>query len=277
MNLTLRILGKRSDGYHELDSLVAFADEADVLTLDPTQPVGLTVRGPMAGLLTGAAADDGANLVTRAIAAALVASPGLIAGHITLDKHLPVAAGIGGGSADAGATLRLLRRANPGATLDWMQLAAPLGADVTVCFADTAAVMTGIGETLTPLGRPLGLPVLLVNPMVAVPANKTAAVFKALAAQPLAKRPQPTIWPRDVRAAIATSANDLEAPAMRVMPVIGDVLAALRALEGCRLARLSGAGPTCFALFDTTEAAAAAKNTLSAAHGQWWIRATRLT
>ncbi len=274
VNLTLRILGKRLDGYHELESLVAFADEADVLTLDLRRPMGLTVTGPMAVALN----EGHDNLVAQAMALAMAEAPGLAIGHITLEKHLPVAAGIGGGSANAAATLRLLRRANPSLSIDVVRLATRLGADVAVCLANVAATMTGIGEQVAPLGRMLDLPAVMVNPMVAVPANKTAAVFKALSAAPVgAKRSELIIWPLDILTSIAASGNDLEPPATQVMPVIADVLAALRALPGSRLARVSGAGPSCFALFDTLESANAAKSALASSRQQWWIRATRLT
>jgi 4-diphosphocytidyl-2-C-methyl-D-erythritol kinase len=276
VNLTLRIFGRRPDGYHELESLVAFADEADMLTLTVGMPAGLTIGGPMAAGLT-ANAD---NLVLMALARAAARFPGLQVGHVTLAKQLPLAAGVGGGSADAGAMLRLLRRANPGTgcEADWLALATSLGADVPVCFADQAATMTGIGATLAPLGHALELSALLVNPMATVPANKTAAVFNALGTGPVRNHPSLAEAPfTDLATAILIGVNDLEAPATRIMPVIAEVIAALQALPGTRAARLSGAGPTCFALFETHAAAELAKNTLSALHARWWIKATRLT
>lgn len=277
VNLTLRILGRRPDGYHELESLVAFADEADLLTLDPARPAGLTVTGPMAAILD--AGPD--NLVSRALARAESALPGLRLGHVTLEKHLPVAAGIGGGSANAAAALRLLRRCNPEprwSAAPWLEIAAGLGADVPVCLLDRAAIMTGIGERLAPLPVALDVHAVLVNPMVDVPANKTAAVFKALAApafDPGALRPA-LMPPADPIATIEAGANDLERPARQVMPIVGTVLDALSEQAGCRVARLSGAGPTCFGVFAGADAAAAAKNALSWRHATWWIRATRL-
>jgi 4-diphosphocytidyl-2-C-methyl-D-erythritol kinase len=278
VNLTLRILGKRPDGYHALVSHVVFAQEADTVHLDPARPRGLSVIGPMAGDLAGSAD----NLIGRAVELAAAAAPALRCGHITLEKHLPIAAGIGGGSADAAATLRLLQRANPQAPVDWMALASRLGADVPVCFANEAAVMTGIGETLVPLAEYLGplrpMPAVLVNPMIAVPSNKTAAVFKALAAPPLETQEVARgATPVESRLDLVNGCNDLERAALQVMPQIAGVLAAMKAQPGVQAARLSGAGPTCFAIFDTLADAETAKSTLSAAHPSWWVRATHLT
>ena len=280
VNLTLKILGRRADGYHELDSLVAFADVADVLRLDPAGPTGLTVSGPFADALDG---HD--NLALRALELAAQADPSLRLGALHLDKNLPVAAGIGGGSADAAAALRLVRALNSERTeaIDWMALAARLGADVPVCFADKMSVMTGIGDRLQavpPLSAPL--PALLVNPMVEVPANKTAAVFKVLTAPPVQsqKIAGPVRWPNERQAligALAVAKNDLQNPATTVLPIVATVLAALEHLPAVLLSRLSGAGPTCFALFDTGAEAELACAILSGLHPEWWIVATNLS
>lgn len=283
VNLTLRVLGRRADGYHQLESLVAFAGCADFLRMDLDRPRGCTVTGEFAELLAG-----GDNLVVKALDAVAAAFPTAKLGHVTLDKRLPVAAGIGGGSADAAAVLRMARRHNSDVAQEtWMRIAASLGADVPVCFLNEPAVMQGTGTDVRPFG---GLPptgVVLVNPMVAVPANKTAAVFKRLDAMPLPVDHMPNgeatreTWaalmtPAAVIDAVEGSGNDLEAAAIVVMPEIGEVLAALRALPRARGVRLSGAGPTCFALFETEDQVFAAGDALRHMHPKWWVMDTRL-
>jgi len=282
VNLTLQIRGRRADGYHLLDSLVAFADCADRLAFTPGRRLGVTVAGSWAPA-TGAEAD---NLVVRAAAALAARIPGLQSGHFTLEKNLPVAAGLGGGSADAAAALRLLARAN-GIALDDPRLVAAAretGADVPVCLAPQARIMGGIGEKV---GAPLGLPPLpavLVNPRVPLP---TATVFAALGLEPgmplmsapqaerLETRPgRQTV--ADWIAALQDSSNDLEAPAIRIQPAVADVLAALRTSPECRLARMSGSGATCFGLYPSEAAAARAAASISAAQPGWWCVATLL-
>src|SRR5262245_7114010 len=234
-------------------------------------PFGLAVRGPGAAA-SGAVAD---NLVLKAARALAAEIDGLRFGRFTLDKRLPVAAGVGGGSADAAAALRLIARIN-GLADDRHLLAAAraTGADVPVCLDPRPRVMGGIGEVLS---APLDLPPLaavLVNPGVAV---ATKDVFAALRLRPGASthgeipRARPALM-----AFLAAQQNDLEEPAISRVPAIADVLAALRALPGCRLARMSGSGPTCFALFDSARAAEAAARTLRDAHPQWWVRASLL-
>jgi 4-diphosphocytidyl-2-C-methyl-D-erythritol kinase len=280
VNLSLRILGKRPDGYHELESLVAFAEIGDELRMDFDRPAGFKIEGPFAAELTG---HD--NLVLRALSA-VGPSRHLKPAQITLDKRLPVAAGIGGGSADAAATLRLIRKAfddHPSAT-DWMEIAVSLGADVPVCFVNRLSFMRGIGECVEPLPPIAALPALLVNPLTSTPVNKTAAVFKALSASPLPTIPHRSslpIWTAEISAreiidTLVLKANDLEIPARKVMPVVGTVLDALCDLPGVRIVRLSGAGPTCFALFDTREDAQAALDILARVQPHWWIAATVL-
>ena len=270
INLWLHVTGRRTDGYHELDSLVAFADIGDRLTGAPADTLSLTVSGPFAGALeTG-----GGNLVLRA-ARALAARCGVPAGAaLHLEKNLPVAAGIGGGSADAAAALRLcarLWRAEIGGE-DLARLALGLGADIPVCLAGRTARMTGIGETLTPLmPPPPAAPAVLVNPGAAVP---TGAVFGALAG-----RFSPPAGLRDgdrdsdLVARAEPNRNDLETPAIVRVPEIADVLAALRAAAGLRLARMSGSGATCFGLFGSEGEAAAAARAIAAAHPAWWVAA----
>jgi 4-diphosphocytidyl-2-C-methyl-D-erythritol kinase len=276
VNLTLRVLGRRADGYHDIESLVAFARESDSLSLAPGGDLALTVRGPTASA-AGAEAD---NLVLKAARALAAQVDGLRLGSFTLDKHLPVAAGLGGGSADAAAALRLLARAN-GLAGDPRLFAAAraTGADVPVCLDPRPRVMRGIGDLLTaPLALP-PLPAVLVNPGVAV---ATRDVFAALGLAPGQTRmaaPGATPIPTQdaaLLAFLAEQANDLESPAISLQPVIADALAALRARPGCRLARMSGSGATCFALFGSTDEATAAARALETAHPDWWVRATTL-
>lgn len=275
INLTLRIVGRRDDGYHELESLVVFAGIADTLSLETGEGAGLHITGPFASAI-GAAGD---NLILKAFNALAALVPGLKGGRFTLDKHIPVAGGVGGGSADAAAALRLLARANDLSFDDARLMTAALrtGADVPVCFVSRACVMTGIGERLSPPLHLPPLPAVLVNPRIGV---GTRDVFAALARSGL---------PKDDRALgdiphgfdaligfLEENGNDLTAPAMACAPVIGDVLSALEALPGVRLARMSGSGATCFALFATTAEAEAAAAILAAKCPQWWTAATLL-
>lgn len=281
INLSLRILGRRADGYHELDSLVAFAGVGDQLTLLPGAESGIAISGPFAEGLS-VAAD---NLVLKAEVALRDQVPGLRSGRFLLVKRLPVASGIGGGSADAAAALRLLARLNglPPDAPALYAAAARIGADVPVCLAAKTRIMQGIGERL---GSPLRLPrlfALLVNPGVAV---ETAAVFRNLGLQPgeAAIRPAPATdasWQGHASApsvieALAATRNDLEAPARGATPVIADVLELLAELPGCRLARMSGSGATCFALFDDCRASTVAARTLARRQPGWWIKPTVL-
>lgn len=275
INLTLRIVGRRDDGYHELESLVVFAGIADTLSLETGEGTSLHVTGPFAGAI-GAAGD---NLVLKAFSALAALVPGLKGGRLTLDKHIPVAGGVGGGSADAAAALRLLARANDLSFDDARLMTAALrtGADVPVCFVSRPCVMTGIGERLSPPLTLAPLPALLVNPRIGV---GTRDVFAALARSGLPKdgRELGDI-PHGFDALIGflrKNGNDLTAPAMACAPVIGDVLSALEALPGARLARMSGSGATCFALFATTAEAEAAAARLAAKYPQWWTAATLL-
>jgi 4-diphosphocytidyl-2-C-methyl-D-erythritol kinase len=277
VNLTLRVLGRRPDGYHELESLVAFADAGDTLRLTPGDGLSLSVRGPNAGQ----AGPDADNLVLKAASALASSIIGVRLGSFELEKLLPVAAGLGGGSADAAAALRLLARANE-LRLDDARLyeaACATGADVPVCLDPRARVMRGIGEILSaPLDLP-PLPAVLVNPGVAVatkdvfarwsPPAAPAPLFDWTAVGDLANRDQ-------ILRLLAYQPNDLEEPAMAVAPAIAETLTALRALPGCRLARMSGSGATCFALFSTAAEAILAAQSLSARHPQWWVRAGAL-
>jgi len=273
INLTLRVTGKRADGYHELESLVVFADVADTLTLEPAGHVGIEVRGPFADVV-GAAGD---NLIVKAHDRLAALVPALKGGRFILDKHIPVAAGIGGGSADAAAALRLLARLNELSFDDARIMTAALqtGADVPVCVGSRACVMSGIGERLSPPLDLPPLPALLVNPRVAV---ATRDVFAALARQSLPQQAQRLgEVPRGFDALIdylEGHGNDLTEAAIACAPVVGEVLAALRALPGVRLARMSGSGATCFALFATPAQAEAAARALG--DRGWWVAPTTL-
>jgi 4-diphosphocytidyl-2-C-methyl-D-erythritol kinase len=283
VNLTLRVVGRRADGYHDLESLVAFADCADRVDFTPGAALELVVQGPGAEAC-GALAD---NLVLRAAKRFADEIGALVTGRFTLDKRLPVAAGIGGGSADAAAALRCLARANAIALDDprLRAVARAVGADVPVCLASSACVMSGVGENLVPLSLPR-LPCVLVNPRIAV---ATPEVFAALGL----KRAELLVGARDIvagpawpkpgadlarwLAVLGKYGNDLEAPALKIAPAVGRVLAALRATDGARLARMSGSGATCFALYDDDVSAATAAAALRRAEPRWWVHAGALS
>lgn len=264
INLALHVRKRRADGYHELETLFAFAEDGDRLTAAPAETLSLTLSGPFAHEL-----DAGAdNLVLRAAEALRAANRVEAGAALHLEKNLPVAAGLGGGSADAAATMRLLARLwnlGPDA-LRPGTLAAQLGADVPACIASQTCFGSGVGDQLTPIdGASLaGVPILLVNPLRACP---TGPVFKA--------------WDGVDRGALRAedwmhARNDLEAPAMALVPAIADVLDALRTCPEASLARMSGSGATCFALFDTESACAQAAATLKADHPGWWVMPSRL-
>ncbi len=283
VNLTLRVVGRRVDGYHDLESVVAFADCADRLSLLPGPELQLKTVGPLAN----ACGDIADNLVLKAARLLGERVPDLKAGVFTLDKVLPVAAGIGGGSADAAAALRLLAGANGLAADDARvsEVAQLTGADVPVCVASRACVMTGVGETLMPLALPK-LACVLVNPRVAV---ATRGVFEALGLRNgellvgATDVIQAVVWPEDGATAddwieaFALAVNDLEEPARRIHPVIGEVLSTLGAADGARLVRMSGSGATCFAIFDDAAAAQAAARKIQLAHPGWWVHAGTLS
>jgi 4-diphosphocytidyl-2-C-methyl-D-erythritol kinase len=270
VNLTLRVLGRRADGYHDIESLVAFAGVGDALNFTPGSALTLAVRGPTAP----AAGEVADNLVLKAARALAGEVEGLALGHFDLSKRLPVAAGLGGGSADAAAALRLLARANGIAADDprLLQAARATGADVPVCLDPRPRLMRGIGDVLS---APLELPRLfavLVNPGVAV---STREVFAGLRLPPTAP-PATPVDSAALMAEITSGCNDLEGPAIEREPAIADVLAVLGKLPGCRLARMSGSGATCFGLFGSTAAASAAARSLRVGYPGWWVRATVL-
>jgi 4-diphosphocytidyl-2-C-methyl-D-erythritol kinase len=274
--MTLRVLGKRADGYHDLESLVVFAGLADRVTLTPGDALGLDVDGPTAA----ASGDVFDNLVLRAARALADRVAGLRVGRFTLIKELPVAAGLGGGSSDAAAALRLLARLNGVAPDDarLMEVARRTGADVPVCLDPRPRVMRGVGDVLSaPLDLP-PLPAVLVNPGVPVP---TKDVFGKLGLSPGETRGLATeiqagqLKSRDALLAyLGSQPNDLEAPAIAIQPVIVEVLAAIAGQPACLLSRMSGSGATCFGLFASEAAATAAAQSLASAHPKWWVAPT---
>jgi len=274
INLYLHVTGKRADGYHLLDSLVAFAAVHDTLTIEPAHTLELILQGPF-GLGLPTTSD---NLVLRA-AEQLRGLAGVSDGaRITLSKHLPVASGIGGGSADAAATIKGLVHhwgIHPGHH-DLSGLALGLGADVPICLYGQAAFMGGIGEQIEPLSDFPDVPMVLVNPGVGV---STPAIFKARRAEFSAARRFDTP-PSSAEALIGMlkdcRTNDLALPAIETEPVIGDVLSMIEATPGCQLARMSGSGATCFGLYVTQTEAEQAANQIKAEHPEWWSVATRL-
>jgi 4-diphosphocytidyl-2-C-methyl-D-erythritol kinase len=284
VNLTLEIRGRRADGYHELESLVAFTRFGDRLMLEPGRPFSLEVTGPFASAI------EGGNLIEKAAAlhaAEEVGAGGTVAGAraplgaFRLEKHIPVAAGLGGGSADAAAALRLLSEGGGGSAVErgaLLPLAANLGADVPVCVHSRPAVMTGIGERLRLLPSFPDIPIVLVNPRQRL---STADVFRTLAAPPLVTEQVGEDLPAfydidDILAYAEKRSNDLEKPARRLQPVIGAVLDRLASCKGALLTRLSGSGPTCFTLFRCSAHAELAAAELARANPAWWIKETAL-
>jgi 4-diphosphocytidyl-2-C-methyl-D-erythritol kinase len=283
VNLTLRVVGRRVDGYHDLESVVAFADCADRLTLSPGPTLALETAGPTASAC-GELAD---NLVLKAARLLAERVADLKLGTFALEKILPVAAGIGGGSADAAAALRLLARVNE-LSFDDVRLAEVAlltGADVPVCLASHACDMTGVGEGLLPLSLPK-LPAVLVNPNVPVATKDVFAALGLRSGELLVGATdviEALAWPgegasiADWIATLSAVGNDLEAPAKRIQPVIGDVLQTLGKAQGAQLARMSGSGATCFALFATATDAQAAARQIAAARPEWWVHAGELS
>ena len=275
VNLTLHVAGRRPDGWHRLESLVAFSRGGDTLTLGAGEPLGLSVEGPSAAA-SGSPED---NLVLRAAHHFAKRFPDAKLGAFHLVKRLPVAAGLGGGSSDAAAALRLLARANAVAMDDPLlfDAAKATGADVPVCLMRRARMMRGIGDELGPLFTLPPLIGLLVNPGEPV---ETKAVFSRMNIAPGAGtgfggHPEIELGmnPETLIAALRKGRNDMEAAACLLAPVISDVLAVLSAAPGCRLARMSGSGATCFALFKDCRSAARARKAILRAHPSWWVKA----
>jgi 4-diphosphocytidyl-2-C-methyl-D-erythritol kinase len=278
INLTLHIEGRRPDGWHALESLVCFAGKSDALTLAPGGALSLTVGGP-----TAIAAGDGDdNLVLRAARHLAGLVPDLTMGAFHLTKRLPVAAGVGGGSADAAAALRLLAQANGLSMEDErvMEAARATGADVPVCVGSKARMMRGVGGDLGPALHLPPLFAVLVNPGVPV---ETKSVFARIGLAPgesLAGGPHPLITDGasldQLLPLLRKGRNDMEDAASVLVPVIGSVIAVLSAARGCKLARMSGSGATCFALFETCHAASKAAKVIRRDHPAWWVAATLL-
>ncbi len=272
INLFLHVGDRRPDGYHALESLVAFARAGDELRFARANELSLSIDGPFADALSG----DPGNLVIKA-ARALAAHAGIRSGaRMALTKNLPVASGIGGGSADAAAALRGLARL-------WeldvsreqlRKIGETLGSDIPVCVDSTAAWMEGRGENVTPLDDIPSVAMVLVNPGAAVPTGK---VFAALSARRGVGLGRPPFMANafDLVSYLKTTANDLEVPACTVAPVIGEVLDALAAQPGALLSRMSGSGATCFSLFADSAGAAHAAANLREDHHNWWIAETQ--
>ena len=263
LNLALHVTGRRADGYHLLDSLVAFAGMGDRVMLEPG-PLSLRIDGPFAA---GLSTENNLCLHAARLAGGEAA--------IRLTKNLPVASGIGGGSADAAAVLRgLARMGQP-----MPHHPERLGADVPVCLDAGPALMFGIGERIERVGHMPHFSLLLVNPQVPV---STAEVFRALAAPPLAGSPVAPAAP-DFRSLdellrwLGTEPNDLEQPARTLEPLIGEVIADIAATPGCRLARMSGSGATCFGLYERLEEARAAAEAVARKRPGWWVVASSVS
>ena len=258
INLALHVRARRADGYHLLESLFAFADDGDRIEVEPAAELSLRLTGPFALGLEA----DGDNLALRA-ARAMQSRFGIAAGAaIRLDKRLPVAAGLGGGSADAAAVARALARlwGLDTGEAELIEAVGPLGADVPVCVASHTVIGCGIGDEMTPWQRAedwSGTPVLLVNPGLACPTGPVFRQWDGIDRGPLGDAP--TGW-----------RNDLEAGALALVPQIGELLSALRDVAGAKLVRMSGSGATCFALFETATARDTAEQAIASVHPGWW-------
>lgn len=274
INLTLRVLGRRADGYHLLESLIVFADIGDEVRFLPGAPTSVVMSGANLGAITGP------NLIDTTLERLAAADPRLVLGSVEVEKRLPIAAGIGGGSADAAAVLRAVRRANPASSIDWERIAASLGADVSVCLADRSSFVWGVGEHVDPVTLPR-LSAVLVCPLAAAPLGKTRAVFKQLSAPAAAVSDAPEPLPAfdgadNLLAYMLGVGNDLRGAAHAVMFESAMAEAALAALPDCLYVSLSGAGPTTYGIFADDARAHAAAEGLRADHPDWWIAATTL-
>ncbi len=267
LNLYLHVTGRRADGYHELDSLMTFVTLHDVIEIRPAARLTVSLGGPFARSI-----DERDNLVARAARSLGDAAERAPAVAIRLDKQIPVAAGLGGGSADAAAVLRGLSAlwALDAGVLPLADLALRLGADVPVCLASRAMMVGGIGEKLRPVD---GLPdaaLVLVNPGVPVPTAPVFAAREGPFSAPAAFGPSTDVV--GLADALARCTNDLEAPARTLAPAVGDALEALRRTDGCLLARMSGSGATCFGLYATDRAAEAAAHAIAVQQADWWVQ-----
>jgi 4-diphosphocytidyl-2-C-methyl-D-erythritol kinase len=280
INLTLHVLRRRDDGFHMIESLVVFADVADRLNVDHSPHFDLTVTGPFAdalGPVEGNIVLEAARVLAHGVGGV---PPGAT---LMLEKNLPVASGIGGGSADAAACIRALLKLNrvKVGEIALAQIGAGLGADVNACLASRPAVITGVGNVVEPAPRLPRVHAVLVNPGVAL---STPAVYHTLDLEPGAESPGAAVplpddgfrTVEDLAEYLHSTRNDLRIPALRILPVIADVETALAAMPGCRFARMSGSGATCFGLFASRAEAHDGAQWLAADHPDWWVRATML-
>ncbi|WP_375381333.1 4-(cytidine 5'-diphospho)-2-C-methyl-D-erythritol kinase [uncultured Sphingomonas sp.] len=267
LNLALHVRRRRADGYHELETLFAFARDGDVVTAAPAETDSFVMTGPFASALSG----EGDNLVTRAARAFVDAFAPDTAHAIALEKILPIASGIGGGSADAAATLRALARLHGVEAGDTglVAVARALGADVPACLLGRTALGTGRGDDLIPLEPLGGMPALLVNPRVAVATGPVFAGWDGVDRGGVARE-------GDVMTRARAGRNDLAAPAIATAPVIADLLAWLEARPGAAFVRMSGSGATCLALFDSPADRHSAAAALRTEHPDWWALETAL-
>ena len=287
INLALHVRARRADGYHEIETLFAFLRDGDTVTLETAEADRFELTGPFGAQLAG----EGNNLVLAARDAFVAAHGPLPPLTITLDKQLPIASGIGGGSADAAATLRALAKLKGVDPATLSDLALALGSDVPACLLGRSAVGGGRGERLEEIDGLEGTPVLLVNPGVAVSTGKVFKGWDGTDHGPILHR-HPGLVPgsaspnglqpalhggcrdepgmTDWIGVAADSRNDLQAPALAIAPVISDVIDMLKSQPGVRLARMSGSGATCFALFDSASSRATARTAIAAAHPTWW-------
>lgn len=276
LNLALHVTGRRADGYHSLEMLVAFADLADELEAAPAARDTLTITGPFAAAL----GNSESNLVLKALAAFRARWPGALPAGLSLrlHKNLPVAAGLGGGSADAAAALRLFARIGQGEFpfADLLAIATTLGADVPMCLYSRPAEVRGLGEIVLPLNQFPAAHVVLVNPLVPV---VTADVFRRLARRDnpgLPPRVDPLARPAQLGLWLGETRNDLEPPAIALVPAIADIKRHLAAIDGCILARMSGSGGTVFGLFGSSAQAHQAAHDLRMLWPDYWVAAAPL-
>jgi 4-diphosphocytidyl-2-C-methyl-D-erythritol kinase len=273
LNLTLSVVGRRADGYHELESLVAFAGVGDWLGFDPGGDLVLEVIGPRAE----EAGPVNENLVVRAVRSLAVQIPGLRLGRLRLIKQLPAAAGLGGGSSDAAAALRLVA-AEGGVRVDDPRVLASAratGADVVACLFPQARMIKGIGDELGPAVRLPSTFAVLVNPLVRAPTPEVFAAFD-LALEPKYRGREERFGPASVLDNSALGRNDLEVAAIEIAPQIAVVLHSLSKIKGAKAIGMSGSGATCFALFSDRRASATVRRSLAADYPDWWVEATRL-
>ena len=274
LNLYLHVVGRRADGYHLLDSLVAFTDYGDVVRATPAAELALRLDGPFAPALASEATAD--NLALKA-AALLRARCGTAGASLVLTKNLPVAAGLGGGSADAAATLRALLRlwGHPFDGAAVRDMARGLGADVPVCVDGVPAYFGGVGDELARAPKLPAAGIVLVNPRIPLPTAKVFAARRGAFSAP-ARLTEELPDAAALARALGRRGNDLEAAARELVPAVGTVLAALTASPGCRLARMAGSGATCFGIYDNSVTAAAAAEWLGERDSAWWIKATQI-